>query len=327
MIDISKLVHEARATASIDGRYVELGEGDEDEMPEAVLTVAADGRVVLAKDITDWLEARRPRPLVRRGTAKLTELDSFIAHVKRHRGEESVIFAETKTFTLVAIYDYHEEGPPTPYETRSSVSPEDSGELAKAVDAMVAKGEAAGVKMSVSRIGTVEAGRPAWMRHRAEYTCPRSRQWMTWTGVDGVAMNQTQFGDFLENNLDDVTSEQGYEPPAQLVTMARNLQVYTQGVFERKIDPTNGTGTLVCKEEHGASSTRIPPKFALSIPVFDRGELYLIEARLRFAMVSGRPQFTIHLHNRARVEEDAFDGIRRRVATETDLPLFAGNPE
>lgn len=320
--DISKVIAEAQKSVDIDQRWTTLGEGGEDDMPEAVLTIGGAGQVMLAKDVTDWLATRAPRPRERAGTAVFTELDSFIAHVRRNRGEQSAIFANTKAFELVAVYDYHEQGPPTasghkPPESIAPLPP-----TASPQDIEDAKAD-----LAAAWAAYVAAGRAGWMRHRAKYSCPRSRQWETWTARDGAPMSQADFGDFLESNLEDVTTEEGMAAPAQLVDMARNLQVYTSGVFERKIDPTTGTGTLVCKEEHGANSTRIPRAFALAIPVFDAGERYLIEARIRFAMEGGRPRFAYVLHNRARVEQDAFGVARRKVERDTELPVFAGTPE
>lgn len=307
--DINKLIAQAKEAVSIEERWETIG--PEDGIPEAIITVGNDGRVTLAKDVTDWLAARQPRPRSRTGTAILTELESFIAHVRRHRGAESAVFADTVNFSLTAVFDYNEPGRPSD-QVEERVVEHDAGTANASKEAYPE---------------VLAAARAGWMRHRAVYACPRSREWKEWTAKDGVDLTQEQFGDHLERNLDDITSEEGFALPGHLMDMARNLQIYTTGTFEKRIDPTNGTSQMVCKDEHSPSSTRIPKSFALAIPVFDAGEKYLVEARIRFQLAGGRPRFAYHLHNRGKVETDAFGGVRRKVRTETDLPLFAGSPE
>lgn len=85
--------------------------------------------------------------------------------------------------------------------------------------------------------------------------------------------------------------------------------------------------TLVMKDEHAETSTKIPPKFALLLPVFEGDEdHYIIEARVRFAMVDGRPQFAYVLQNKERVLEDALAALRAKVAAGTGAPVFVGTP-
>lgn len=258
---------------------------------EGVPVVAgADGGAAVAKDLLAELDARRPTPVRRKGTATLAELESFVEHVNRFKGPATVAFADVARFRVAAIFDYNPAG---------SASERDGDKLA------------------------------GWMEHRAVYVCPRSPEWVAWTERDGRPMTQTEFADFVEARLEDLRSgsKDDYPKPVDVLAMARNLMVRTSGTFQRTIDPTTGTGTLIAKTEHGAESTKIHRAFLLGLRVFEGGELYAVEARVRFSLVEGRPAFSYQLYRRAELERDAFADVRAKVAEGTQVPVYAGAAE
>lgn len=166
----------------------------------------------------------------------------------------------------------------------------------------------------------------AWRKHRAVYTCPRSSEWKAWTERDGRQQGQEEFGDFIEARLEDLRAAQGYPKPLEVLEMARHLVMHQRGTFERKIDPTTGNGTLINKIDNEPHSTVIHRAFVLGIPVFEGGELYQVEARVRFALVEGRPLFSYTMHRRKEIERDAFSDVRTKVAEATGVPMLAGTP-
>lgn len=172
---------------------------------------------------------------------------------------------------------------------------------------------------------------PRWGEHRSVYSCPLSKQWQAWTSRDGRDMTQDQFGEFIDANMVDLASaradEKDFAQPADVLLMARNLTIRTKGEFTRSINPTTGEGTLISKLENDAQSTKIPRSFLLGIPVFEGGEVYRVEARVRFQMRDGKPVFAYSLVQPEAIVRDAFGSVRKRVASETSLPVFAGTPE
>ena len=44
----------------------------------------------------------------------------------------------------------------------------------------------------------------SWGDHKAIYDCPYSDDWKAWSGSDGNKMNQIDFAEFLENNIQNV---------------------------------------------------------------------------------------------------------------------------
>jgi uncharacterized protein YfdQ (DUF2303 family) len=170
-------------------------------------------------------------------------------------------------------------------------------------------------------------GAAGWRGDRAVYRCPLARQWQIWASFEGKALNQGQFGDLIEQNADDLRGGEGFADAAKMLEVARNLVIHQAGKFERKINPTTGEGTLVATDEHAATSTKIPRAFLLAVPVFEGSEeLYMVEARIRFAMAEGRPVFSYLLHNKAKVFEAAFASVRAIVGDRCQIPVYVGKP-
>lgn len=171
-----------------------------------------------------------------------------------------------------------------------------------------------------------DPGTTGWRDFRAGYACPRSSEWQAWTAKDGHGMKQDEFADFLEARLEDMTTGDGYPKPVEVLAIARQLHIKTKGTFQREVNPTNGDNILVHKTETETGSTQIPRAFAIAIPVFEGGERYQVEARVRFAIGERGPVFSYTLHRRSEIERDAFGGVRAAVAAATGLPIYSGTP-
>ena len=243
--------------------------------------------VRVLSEALDAADARAPGPRDRRGTVQLSELDSLIAYVNRYKSEHTIAWADLSAFRVEAVFNDHPAGPA-----------DDDPAI-------------------------VDAG---WRNHRALYMCPRSPEWVAWTGNDGALLKQEVFADFIESRLEDLRAAEGYPKPLDVLQMARNLSIRTKGTFERSINPTTGDGVLVAKTETDATSTQIPRAFALGVPVFEGGTVYQIEARVRFSVSEGRAAFSYTLHRRKEIERDAFADIRNKVQAATGVLLLAGKP-
>lgn len=167
----------------------------------------------------------------------------------------------------------------------------------------------------------------AWCQHRSVYSCPRAPEWVLWARAEGKELGQDDFAQLIEEQAEFIVGGDGYPTSAELLEMARDLRIHSQGKFQRKIDPTSGQYSLVCQDEHDQSSTKIPRAFRLGLRVFDGGDQYGIEARIRFRLHNNNPLFSFQLHRRLEIEREAFGAVTAQVAEETKLPVFVGTPE
>jgi len=95
--DIDAAVQAGKDAAVIIDRHVVI-----DGVP---VGLGINGEIRVLSDVFAALENRQDVPRRRRGTATLTELDSFVAHVNRAKRAESVIFADA--CKLRAVYNYY----------------------------------------------------------------------------------------------------------------------------------------------------------------------------------------------------------------------------
>jgi uncharacterized protein YfdQ (DUF2303 family) len=171
-----------------------------------------------------------------------------------------------------------------------------------------------------------EVAEALWREHRATYACPRSPEWQAWTANDEKWLTQTAFADFIEARLEDMVKADACAAPLDVLQMARQLHIRTKGTFQREVNPTTGDSILVNKTETETGSTVIPRAFAIAIPVFEGGERYQIEARVRFGFVEGSPRFAYTMHRRKEIERDAFGAVRRKIDAATGRLVLAGTP-
>src|SRR5574343_1137110 len=208
-------------------------------------------------------DERAPTPRRREGTARHNEVDSFIAHVKRFAGADSVVFADVAAMRLTAIFDYHPAG-------AAIRKPNDND------------------------------GRASWCKHRSTYEATRSSEWLAWSAIDGKMMAQDDFGDFIEAHLEDLASGEkgeGFPAPMAILELARDLRIHVKGRFERKLDPRTGDHSLVCRQETESTSTSIPRAFLVGLRVFEGSSPYRLEARMRvhLGMLKGCAQVIIQV--------------------------------
>lgn len=163
-----------------------------------------------------------------------------------------------------------------------------------------------------------------WMDHVAKYTCPISPEWEAWSDMQNNSMSQSQFAEWIDEHIDDLVESEGFPKPIEVEEMVRNLQIHTKGQYSKKIDPTTGQYALVCKEEHTTDSTKIYRAFKVALRVFDGGDKYGVDIRLRFRMEDKAPRFSYTMHRHEELKRDAFGEMRTTIAEQTERPVFTG---
>jgi len=321
---ISSTESEARAVAEIvqglTKPFTLMVEGQTGNTPtEILLTPNANGGFT-AQGVKDFLDPYRTKPERRTGTAKLTHLQSFIAHTNRFKDENSGLFAidHRDSPSIQCVLNYHTKGADSP---------------------------------------------PRFGDHRATYNFPLSDEWKAWREVDGEAIEQRDFAEFLEDRildvmplpdfmtadratgaknknpeneadqrLKDLVEKIGGKPcgPAKLMELAKGLRIHDAQVVKEIVNTNTGEGQLKFESEHkdeSGSPINIPNLFLIAIPVFQHGELYRIAVRLRYRLRSGRISWSLTMHRPDLIQDSAFSEACERASTETGLPLFYGNPE
>lgn len=274
-------------------------------------------------DLTDQHIAalERLKPLRRAGTAKLTDLDSFVAWVNRFKGDQSVIFSQlVPAPKLTAVIDYHGDGAPVvDHATRDP--------LANAC------------------------------KHRGTYDFPISREWKLWHSIHDKPLTKDEFGEFIEANAKDLLDPtpfllgQGKDEPepweqrmddiaakvqgrfgqyAALVQLSRSFQIHETGHLNVTTNRDTGEAQVQFLTEHkelDGAPLRIPNLFMIAIPVFEEGAFYRLAVRFKYRKSGDSVKFIVSIYNGDVALRDAAREAIETAWAATEVPVLMGVPE
>ncbi|WP_267395547.1 MULTISPECIES: DUF2303 family protein [unclassified Sphingomonas] len=293
-------------TDTVKSNVIEVTDPDTRITVLAIVGAGGDIRPVAA----DFFDVARDHPRFRRGSAAMTSLDSFIAHVNRFGDQDSAVFADDRREApkLTAVLDYHEAD---------------------------ADGEH----------GLYRHG-----KHRTTFAFPLSDEWKAWTKANGAVMTMGQFALFLEDRIGDIAIAGDEFPDdvlrfvnvnggtesiadfATLVELSRGLKVYEQANVEEATNLASGEGHIRFSLEHETrnrtgGTIKVPTMFFIAIPIFNKGPFYRIGARLRYRKTAEGVKFWFDLYRADRSFDHAFAEAVARVDAETPASVFFGSPE
>ncbi len=168
---------------------------------------------------------------------------------------------------------------------------------------------------------------PGWRDHRAVFKAAYTPEFQRWIGRNGhtKAMSQTEFAEFIEDNLADIT-----EPAAhQLLEVATTIQAKTDINFASAKRLQDGQVQMQYTEAINATAgangaLTIPREFQLGLRIFKNGDGYKLRARLKYRIGSGSVKFWYELDRPERAVEDAFSGYINQVAEQTGYTVLLG---
>ena len=171
------------------------------------------------------------------------------------------------------------------------------------------------------------AAAAGWGDHKAKYNAPLAPEWKAWTGIDGKKMNQVEIAQFIENNLVDVAEPEG----ATLLEICRTLEAKKKVTFASSIRLSDGNNQFTFSEEVQGSAQQgqlsIPEVFVIGVPVFENGEKWRVDVRLRYRIEEGgRLVMWVELVRPHKVIEEAVKELRARIAEGTGMAILNGTP-
>lgn len=255
------------------------------------------------KSLKPILDEYRLLPDRRRGTVKLSTVESFVEIIRRFKAPESIVYADpTRTAPkLFAIFDYHPEGP----------------------DATKANW----LRHQAVFAPPLSDEWKAWSANNGK----------AMNQGDFAAFIDEHVTDLIVPKLDDPKMKTYAElvdgvwaSPADMVKLSRSLSINVDVKVKNAQTLSTGETSIVYEETHrdgAGQAIKAPNLFTIAIPVFYAGDLYRIAARLRYRVNGGTIVWTYQLVRLDLVFDDAFKGIVEKVRAETELPVLMGNAE
>lgn len=172
------------------------------------------------------------------------------------------------------------------------------------------------------------ADKAQWQDHRCHFSPRLAVEWDRWTGKNKVAMTQTDFATWLEDNLGDVVSVPGMPTGAEILTMALGFEANSDKRLRSKINLQNGSVQFEFVEDETKetrTSMKVFERFTLGLPVFDgSNSAYPLDARLKYREKSGSLTFWYELIRPDRAFKQAVDEELIKIKDATGFPIIKG---
>lgn len=169
------------------------------------------------------------------------------------------------------------------------------------------------------------AGAAGWRDHRAVYKAEKTPEWLLWMSMNKKAFGQTEFAEFIEDNMADIAGDEG----TTLLTLATTIAATTSINFSSAKRLQDGQSQLTYNEvidaKAGADGAlRIPQTFNIGVRIFKNGEGYAVKARLKYRLNGGAVKFWYELDRPERAVEDAFNGYVAKLRDQTKYTVLLG---
>jgi len=270
---------------------------EEEGRTARVLVLPPGMRAISAKG---FLDEQRTAPERLHGTARMTTLASFLAHVERFKDEGSALFATLGTSpSLSAVFDY---------------SP----------------------KAGVPRFGEHRAKyafplSDAWQAWQAADGCEMAQ------GAFAEFIEE-HMGDVLPPTMPEAApaiaklgrSELTAATPTQVLSFSRGIDARVETTISNRVQLATGGYKLVFDETVKGPDGQpldVPGGFVIGLPLFDGGDAYAIAVRLRFRLEKGRALWKLALLGADEVLRSAVAAAAESARANSGLPLFYGDPE
>ena len=158
---------------------------------------------------------------------------------------------------------------------------------------------------------------PAHCDHTATLKLKHSKEWQTWLAANEKQFKQTDFAEFIEQNLPDIHEPIG----AELLEVVRTLKANKKLAFKSGVTLSNGQVQFEYNETIDGQAgpkgeLRIPEQFVLGLRVFHGEEPYRVTALLRWRIQDGGAlTFFFSILRPERIIEDAFETVRQKLVT------------
>lgn len=131
------------------------------------------------------------------------------------------------------------------------------------------------------------ATEPSWGRHKATLKLAHTAAWQIWAGKNKAQMTQTEFGQFLEDNLPDIAAPNG----ADLLEVARSFEANKSVNFKSSRRESDGSVNFAYEEDVKGTTKqggmKVPTEFVLGLVPYEGSKKYAVTARLRYRLGTG----------------------------------------
>ncbi|MDP9965115.1 uncharacterized protein YfdQ (DUF2303 family) [Variovorax paradoxus] len=158
---------------------------------------------------------------------------------------------------------------------------------------------------------------PGWRDHRAVFAAVLTPEAKRWLDKDGEVFSQTEFAEFIEDNMADLHGDDADKLLTVATTIAASSGINFSSAKRLQDGQTQLTYVETVNATAGESGLSIPKTFTLGLRLFKNGGGYKLTARLKYRLNSGAVKFHYELERPENAIEDAFTGYVEQVRSAT----------
>lgn len=296
-----KAIKELSIAAAGELVKIELqGPAEAAGLPSSVPALLRIGQTPQIVSIKDEIEKWRTSPERRSGTAKASNLDSFIELVNRHKDAHSAIFGATDLAEpkLTAVIDYHQtDGKPRFGKHRIEYAFPLSDEWT------------------------------AWIEHNGADKTMGQGDFSAWLEDHIAELSAPYEGEVSE--LEPLFKTR-IGTPNEIISLSRELEIHVKSHLKHASTLQSGEREIIFSEEHSnvaGEKLVIPGLFIVAVPPFIDAEPLRIPTRLRYRNTSNGVKWFYEMYRVDFWLRQEIKNALDKAANETGLPAYEGAPE
>ena len=262
---------------------------------QAVIDAARQGIDPFALDLSDPLYFL---PNAKGGASELVSIEGHLARPLRKRGQIEVF--DPASFNQV-LRDNEGAGDVAIYIDRNPEKP--------------------GVEAVLNGHGK---GGPGWGDLRVRIAFRPTPQWVKWKAIDGKLLGQTEFAEFIEDNLADIVDPAG----AAMLEIATQLQATRSVAFRRAVALSSGQVQFENVENLdarvGPGQIEVPQTLTLSLAPLFGSPAFAVPARFRWRLDDGVLRLGVKLQRIEDLMREVLEDVVKKIEVGTNVSVLEG---
>lgn len=165
---------------------------------------------------------------------------------------------------------------------------------------------------------------PGWGDLRVSIDFQPTPQWVKWKWIDGKLIGQTEFAEFVEDNIADIAEPSG----ATMLEIATHFQATRSTAFRSAQRLSSGQVQFQNVENLearvGASEIAVPESFVLALAPMHGGPVYRVPTRLRYRLADGVLKLGIKLQRLEDLMRDVIEDVVQKIEVGTNVSVIEG---
>ena len=170
------------------------------------------------------------------------------------------------------------------------------------------------------------AGGSGWGDFRVQIAFRPTPQWVKWRCIDGKLLPQSDFAEFIEDNLADISRPSG----AEMLEIATKFAATRTTKFKSALRLDNGQVQFENVEDTAAKVGKglieVPERIELALAPLQGAALYSVPARFRWRLVDGELKLGVKLERIEDLMERVLGDVVGQIDVSAGVMLLEGVP-